>query len=386
MNSFSYSYPVRIHFGDGIMEKALESELAGIGKNILLAYGSGSIKKSGLYDKVLKILLDSGKNVTSFSDIMSNPTYAKVQEGARLAREHDIDFILAVGGGSVSDCCKVVSAQAMIDEDLWQYEYGLKKQPTRFIPMGVVVTVSGTGSEQNNGAVITHEEKQIKGALWGAFATWAILDVELTMTVPFKQVISGAFDTLSHCMETYFGKPGDNNVSDEINESIQRNTIRSIRELLDAPGDRRARGELMWDSAMAENGMLKIGKQTDFQCHMIEHQLAAFTDCNHGAGLAVIHPAVYRRIYKDYVAKFSRWATVVWGVPSGGKTDEAIAREGIEALSSFIKRIGLPSTFSEMGITDKGLLRKTADTCILTPGCARELGRDEIYQLLVECN
>ena len=384
MDAFNFSYPVKTHFGDGIMEQTLEAELAKVGENILLAYGGGSVKKTGLYDKVLQILLDKGKNVTEFGGIMPNPTYAKVQEGARLVTENKIDFILAVGGGSVSDCCKVVSAQAKIEEDIWDYEYSMKKQPVEFVPMGVVVTVSGTGSEQNNGAVITHEEKQVKGALWGAFADWAILDIELTMTVPFRQVISGAFDTLSHCMETYFGKPDNNNVTDEINESVQRNTIRNIRDLLNNPDDRNARSELMWDSAMAENGILKIGKQTDFQCHMIEHQLAAFTDCNHGAGLAVIHPAVYRAIYQDNVTKFVRWSTVVWGIPADKKSDDAIAMEGIEALVAFITEIGLPTNFTEMNITEKDVFRKTADSCILTPGCARKLDRDEIYQLLVE--
>jgi alcohol dehydrogenase YqhD (iron-dependent ADH family) len=385
MNPFNYSYPVKIYFGDGITEQTLETEFANKGKNTLLAYGGGSVKKTGLYDKIHKILLNSGKNISDFGGIMPNPTYAKVQEGARLVRENNIDFILAVGGGSVSDCCKVVSAQAKIEEDLWDYEYTLKKQPEEFIPMGVVVTVSGTGSEQNNGAVITHEEKQVKCPLWGAFADWAILDVELTMTVPFKQVVSGAFDTLSHCMETYFGKPGDNNVTDEINESVQRNTIRNIRALLENPEDRTARSELMWDSAMAENGILKLGKQTDFQCHMIEHQLAAYTDCNHGAGLAVIHPAVYRRIYEDYAPKFARWSSEVWGIAVDGKTDETVALEGVEALAAFIREIGLPCTFTEMGITDKDVFRKTADSCILTPGCARKLDRNEIYQMLAEC-
>lgn len=383
MNAFNYSYPVKTYFGDGIAEQTLKAELAKAGNNILFAYGGGSIKKTGLYDKILKILADCGKNVTEFGGIMPNPTYSKVQEGARLVREHNIDFILAVGGGSVSDCCKVVSAQAKITEDLWDYEYGLKKLPAEFIPLGVIVTVSGTGSEQNNGAVITHEEKQVKGALWGAFAGWAILDVELTMTVPFTQVISGAFDTLSHCMETYFGKPGDDNVSDEMNESVQRNTIRNIRNLLKNPEDRNARSELMWDSAMAENGILKIGKQTDFQCHMIEHQLAAFTDCNHGAGLAVIHPAVYRKICKSYVRKFVRWASEVWNIQVRDETDEAGALKGIDSLALFIKEIGLPSTFTEMNITDKAVFRKTADTCVLTPGCALKLERDAVYDLLI---
>ena len=198
----------------------------------MLAYGGGSIKRNGVYDEITGILNAEGKRIVEFSGIMSNPTYAKVQEGAKLAKENNVDLILAVGGGSVSDCCKVVSAQAKLNEDIWEMQTVKHTFLTEFIPLGIIVTVFGTGSEMNNGAVITNEEKKIKGAVWGAQADFAFLDPMYTMSVPMKQVISGAFDTLSHAMETYFGKPDVNNLSDDINEAIMRGVIKNIRTLL----------------------------------------------------------------------------------------------------------------------------------------------------------
>ena len=382
MNSFTYQYPVRQHFGKGCAENAIKEEMKLVGRNVLLAYGRGSLKRTGLYDKMVDWLHECGKNVTDFGGIMPNPTYAKVQEGARIVREQGIDFILAVGGGSVIDCCKIVSAQALLDEDIWDMWYVGHRLPTEFISMGAVVTASGTGAEQNNGAVITHEEKKLKQPLFGAFHSFAVLDSDLTKTVPMKQVISGAFDTLSHCMETYMGKPQATNLSDEINEAVMRNVITNLRRLIRNPDDDFARGELMWASAMAENGMLKLGKQTDFQCHMIEHAVGAYTDCNHGQGLAVIHPALYRRLLEAGKEKLARMAETVWGVK--GTTIEETAMRGIEALEAFIREIGLPTHWSEMGITDESMLRAAADTCFITPGCCRQLTRDEIFELLME--
>lgn len=382
MDNFIYQYPVKQYFGAGCAEEAIKTELKKVGENVLLAYGGGSLKRTGLYDKLRRWLEEAGKNVTDFDGIMPNPTYAKVQEGAQLVRENNIDFILAVGGGSVIDCCKIVSAQAKLDEDIWDMWYVGHRIPTEFIQMGAVVTASGTGAEQNNGAVITHEEKKLKQPLFGAFHSFAVLDSDLTKTVPMKQVISGAFDTLSHCMETYMGRPQATNLSDEINEAVMRNVITNLRRLIRNPDDDFARGELMWASAMAENGMLKLGKQTDFQCHMIEHAVGAYTDCNHGQGLAVIHPALYRRLLEANKEKLARMAEEVWGVK--GTTTKETAMRGIEALEAFIREIGLPTHWSEMGITDESMLRAAADTCFITPGCCRQLTRDEIFELLME--
>lgn len=382
MDNFIFEYPVKQYFGKGCAEEAIKTELKTAGKNVLLAYGSGSLKRNGLYDKLRSWLDESGKNVTDFGGIMPNPTYAKVQEGARLVKENHIDFILAVGGGSVIDCCKIVSVQAKTDEDIWDMQYSQQLFATEFVPMGAVVTASGTGAEQNCGAVITHEEKKLKQPLWGAYHSFAVLDSDLTKTVPMNQVISGAFDTLSHCMETYMGLPHNLNLSDEINEAIMRNVIKNLRSLIQNPDDDFARGELMWASAMAENGMLKLGKQTDFQCHMIEHAVGAYTDCNHGQGLAVIHPALYRHLLDAGEAQLARMAENVWGVKADSSLETV--RMGIDVLESFIKEIGLPTRWSEMGITDESILRAAADTCFIMPGCCKQLSRDEIYEILKE--
>ena len=242
MDNFTYQYPVRQHFGKGCAERAIKEEMGRAGRNVLLAYG-GSLKRTGLYDRLRGWLHECGKHVVDFGGIRPNPTYAKVQEGARLVREQGIDFILAVGGGSVIDCCKIVSAQSRTDEDIWDMMYEAHRLPTGFVP--AVVTASGTGAEQNNGAVITHTAKRLKQPLVGAYHSFAILDSDLTKTLPMKQVVSGAFDTLSHCMETYMGRPQGDNLSDEINEAVMRSVIKNLRALIANPDDDFARGELM---------------------------------------------------------------------------------------------------------------------------------------------
>lgn len=384
MNNFIFENKTKVYFGKGGVKEYLGCILKRYGDTVMLAYGGGSIKRNGVYDEVTRILSAAGKTVIEFSGIMPNPTYAKVQEGAQLARENHVDLILAVGGGSVSDCCKVVSAQAMLDEDIWEMEMTKHTYPIRFIPMGTIVTVFGTGSEMNAGAVITHEEKKLKSGILGAQADFAFLDPTYTLSVPFSQVISGAFDTLSHAMETYFGKPDENNLSDDINEVVMRSVIRNIRALLREPDSYEARSELAWASAMAENGVLKIGKLTDFQCHQIEHQLGAYTDCNHGRGLAVIHPALYRHICTANPARFARFAQRVWNIASGN-SDAETALAGVEALAAFIREIGLPTSLAELGIPDDTDLRAVADSANITAGCCKKLTHEEIYEILLEC-
>ncbi len=380
MNNFIFSYPTKVYFGEGIAKQAFAAELGKMGERVMLAFGGGSVKKNGIYDEVKSLLEQAGKTVVDFSGIMSNPTYAKAREGADLAREYQVDFILAVGGGSVIDCCKVVSAQAELDEDIWDFEYGKGKFPVAGIPMGAVVIVSGTGAEMNAGAVITYEEKKWKGPILGTAASFAILDPAYTKSVPPIQVISGAFDTLSHAMETYFGASDKDNVSDSLALAIMKNTVDNMRRLLKNINDMQARSNLMWDSAMAENGILKCGRLTDFQAHQMEHQLAAYTDCNHGQGLAVIHPVYYRHIVKDASEKFARFAKAVFDVNT--------AEAGIEALENFIKECGLPTKMNQLKsaitITPE-VLRQVADTCNIIKSGPRELSRDEIYEILMEC-
>lgn len=380
MKNFVYEYATKVYFGEGAVKEHLKTALSAYGENVMLAYGGGSVKANGIYDEITTILKEAGKKVTDFSGIMSNPTYAKVQEGAAFAKENHIDFILAVGGGSVIDCCKIVAAQAKTEDDIWKMEMEEHRFPTAVLPMGAVVTASGTGAEMNGGAVITNDEVQIKAGLGAAAPRFAILDPGYTMSVPKMQVISGAFDTLSHAMETYFGNSDEDNVSDDVALAIMKNTVKNMRRLLKDINDVQARGNLMWDSAMAENGILKVGRVTDFQAHQIEHQLGAYTDCNHGQGLAVIHPAYYRHIVKDAPEKFLRFAKEVFGAET--------AEAGIDALAAFIEECGLPTKLgqlkSRVEITPE-VLRKVADTCNIIPCNPRQLDRDEVYDILMEC-
>lgn len=387
MENFVYEYPTKVYFGKGAARQHLANILSAYGPNVLLAYGGGSIKKNGVYEEITGILKENGKTVTEFTGIMSNPTWEKVREGAKLAQENKIDLVLAVGGGSVVDCCKVVCAQAVTDEDLWEVEM-VRHSPLPFkpIPLGAVVTASGTGAEMNGGAVITNEAVKIKGGMYAAAPRFAILDPDYTMTLPRMQVLSGAFDTLSHAMETYFGRSDRDNVSDEVALAIMVSTVINMRTLIKDIHDYTARSNLMWTSAMAENGILKVGRLTDFEAHQIEHQLGAYTDCNHGQGLAVIHPAYYRHLYKSAVPKFAKFARTVWGVCEA--EDEKAAQDGIKALAGFIQECGLPTKLSQLRskteITPE-LLRQVADSTNLLPNGYKQFTHDEICEILMEC-
>lgn len=380
MNTFTYSYLTKVYFGQGIAPNAFAEELPKVGTTVMLAYGSGSIKKNGIYEEMVSLIKKAGKEIVEFYGIMPNPTYAKVQEGAALAREQQVDFILAVGGGSVIDCCKVISAQAVLNEDIWELEYDKGNFPTSGIPMGAVVTASGTGAEMNQGAVITYEEKMWKGPIFGTGASFAILDPAYTMSVPPMQVLSGAFDTLSHAMETYLGSSDEDNVSDDVALAVMRNTVDNMRRLLTDIHDIQARSNLMWDSAMAENGILKAGRVTDFQVHQMEHQLGAYTDCNHGQGLAVIQPVYCRHIMEAAREKFTRFAKMVF--------DAETAEAGLDELETLIQQCKLPTRMGELKSTviiTPEVLRKVADTSNLIKTGPRELTRDEIYEILCEC-
>ena len=380
MENFVYEYPTKVCFGMGAAKANLPGILSAYGPNVLLAYGGGSIKKNGVYEEITGILKEAGKNITEFTGIMPNPTWAKVQEGANLARERKIDLVLAVGGGSVVDCCKIVCAQAVTGEDLWDLEMVRHKISSRApIPLGAVVTASGTGAEMNGGAVITNEDAKIKGGMFAAAPRFAILDPEYTMSLPRMQVLSGAFDTLSHAMETYFGRSDRDNVSDQVALAIMHSTVVNMRTLLRDIQDYTARSNLMWTSAMAENGILKVGRVTDFECHQMEHQLGAYTDCNHGQGLAVLHPAYYRHIVKDAPEKFARLGRVVFEVEG--------AEAAVDALAAFIRECGLPTRLgqlkSKVEITPE-LLRQVADSVNLLPNGPRQLTHDEVYEILKE--
>ena len=387
MNNFIFQNATKVYFGKGCVREYL-SCLTKATDTVMLAYGGGSIKKNGIYEEVLGILKAEGKAVVEFSGIMANPTYKKVLEGAKLARESGADMILAVGGGSVMDCCKAVSLAARYEGDIWEDFWVrpgvIEVEP---LPLGVIVTVAGTGSECNGGAVITNEEKRIKtGRDYPKLNPgFALMDPTYTYSVPVRQMVSGGFDILSHIMETYFSEPNEDNVSDDIMEALMKSVIRNLRAAVRNPQDYTARSNLMWDSTMAENRIIKMGKKCDFQCHNMEHQLGAYTDCNHGCGLAVLHPVYYRHIYQAGLPKFVRFAQNVWGISRRGMTDDEMALAGVEALAEFIREMGLPTTLKELGVTDQAQLREIADSCGISAGSYRRMTHEEILEIFREC-
>jgi alcohol dehydrogenase YqhD (iron-dependent ADH family) len=388
MNNFIFENATKVYFGKGCVKEYLACNLSKYGNNVMLAYGRGSINKNGIYDEVVDILKASGKQVTEFSGIMPNPTYGKVLEGAHMVRENHVDVILGVGGGSVMDCCKAISMAAATDKDIWK-EYWEKLGVIDFqpIPVGVIVTVAGTGSEMNGGAVITNEEKQVKTGrdYPKCNPQFALMDPVYTFSVSPLQTASGGFDILSHIMETYFSEPNEDNVSDDISEALMRCVIKNIRVVMKNPEDYTARSNLMWASAMSENRIIKLGKKMDFECHQIEHQMGAYSNCNHGCGLSVISPVYYRHIYEAGLQKFVHFAVKSWGVQTDGKSDKQVAREGIEALSCFIKEISLPTTLNEIGITQKQCLKEIADSCNISNGSYKRMTHEEILSILEEC-
>jgi alcohol dehydrogenase YqhD (iron-dependent ADH family) len=388
MNNFIFENATKVYFGKGCVKEYLACLAGSYGEKVLLAYGGGSIKKNGIYDEVVSALGKAGKTIIEFPGIMSNPTYEKVLEGARLAKEHQVDMILGVGGGSVMDCCKAVSMAAVSKKDIWD-EYWEKPGIIDFepLPLGVIVTVAGTGSECNGGAVITNETLKIKTGrdYPKCNPKFALMDPEYTYSVPVKQMISGGFDILSHIMETYFSEPNEDNVSDDISEALMRSVIKNLRDAIKNPEDYTARSNLMWASTMAENRIIKLGKKCDFECHQMEHQLGAYTDCNHGCGLAVLHSVYYRHIYEEGLPKFVRFAENVWQIEKGGMTDRQFAKAGVEALADFIKEIGLPTTLRELGLESQEGLKEIADSCNLAPGSYKKMTHKEILEIFKEC-
>ena len=387
MNNFIFQNATKVYFGKGCVQEYLTC-LTGSYSTVMLAYGGGSIKKNGIYGEVVGILEKAGKTVVEFPGIMANPTYQKVLEGAALAKEVHADIILGIGGGSVMDCCKAISLAARYDGDIWEDFWArpgiIQTEP---LPLGVIVTVAGTGSECNGGAVITNTEKKIKtGRDYPKLnPKFALMDPTYTYSVPQKQMVSGGFDILSHIMETYFSEPNEDNVSDDLMEALMKSVIRNLRIAIKNPTDYTARSNLMWDSTMAENRIIKMGKKCDFECHNMEHQLGAYTDCNHGCGLAVLHPVYYRHIYREGLPKFVRFAENVWGIARDGKSDEELAAAGIDALADFIQEIGLPTTLKELGVSNRSELQEIAGSCGISAGSYKKMTKEEILEIFQEC-
>ena len=380
---FCYHNPTKIYFGKSALEN-LSTELKNYGNTVLLVYGRGSVKKLGLYDKIKAILAEEGKKVFELSGIKSNPTYTKMLEGARIVRENKVDLILAVGGGSVVDCAKAISISAYCKGDPWQrYWMNFEDVDNEIVPVGCVLTMTGTASEMNGGSVITNEEQKIKGGRVfpsNVNPKFSILNPEYTFSVPKRQMVSGIFDIMSHLMEQYFSGD-DDNTTDYIIEGILESLIHSARKALRNPVDYEARSNIMWCATMGLNTITGLSKEQDWEVHMIEHQVGAYTDCPHGEGLAVISVPYYHYIYKYGIDKFVRFAKKVWGVELGkNASKEGYALKGIEKLSEFIKELGLPTTLRELGATED-MLEKIADSTVLGGGY-KKLTKQEVLEIL----
>ena len=379
---FTYYNPTKIHFGKDALNK-LAGELAAYGENVLLVYGKGSVKRTGIYDKVVKILADANKRVTELEGIKPNPSYSQVLEGARLVRENKVDLILAVGGGSVIDCAKGISVSAYCDGDPWtKYWINFEDVTGTIVPVGSVLTMAGTGSEMNGGSVITNEDVMLKnGRVFpsSVYPKFSILDPEFTYTVPKYQMISGIFDTMSHLMEQYFSGD-DDNVTDYLLEGLMRSLIVSARKACDNPTDYEARSNIMWAATLGLNTLTGVSKTQDWEVHMIEHQVGAYTDCAHGAALGVISVPYYKYIYKYGVQKFKRFAENVFGIDTAGMSDDEAALKGIDALGAFIKELGIPENLRALGVTED-MLKPIADSAV-TGGGYYKMEAEDILKVL----
>ena len=356
MNDFRFYNPVRIHFGKDALEH-LPDELASVGKKILLVYGGGSIKRSGLYDRVTAMLKAAGKEVLELSGVMPNPRTEKVYEGIELCKKHGVEFILAVGGGSVIDCSKAIAVGARTDRDFWQAFFVNWEEAEDAIPLGTILTIPATGSEMDRSSVITNRATGEKNGYDSdlTYPKFSILDPTLTYTLPKNQMVNGIVDTLSHIWELYFSEPDTESVTDTLAEALMRSVIAAARAALKDPTDYVARANMMWASTFALCGMLNNGKKTDWASHNIEHPLSALFDVPHGAGLAVIHPN-YMKYFCSYAPeRYARYAVNVWGVDPSGKTALEVAQEGIEVTRDFFNEIGAPATLTDLGIPDSAI-------------------------------
>ena len=384
MNDFMYYMPVRVYFGQGGVKKHLARELEKYGKNIMVVYGGGSVKRSGIFDEVASVLKECGKNIIEFGGVPSNPTYEKVQEGIALYKENNVDLMIALGGGSVVDCTKIMAAGAEIEGDIWTEEFENHHFPETMGKYAVILTISGAGAEMDHLGACTSEARQEKRTFVGPYAQFVIEDPSYLMSVPLKVFTPGVYDSLSHCMESYFGIGF--NVWDEINESLMKNIVTNGRALMETPDSMEIRSNLMWDSSLIQSFSFYMGKPGDFQAHGMENMLAARTHGTHGVQLAILQPVYYDRIVEGDPAKFARFAEKVFDVDPNGKDDLTVAKEGIQALRDFIKTLQLPATFAEAGIeVTEETAKATSEICSLTTTNARQLTREEIYEIILSC-
>ncbi len=384
LGNFTYHNPTKLYFGKDALDSLAEA-VNGFGPNVMLSYGGGSIRRSGLYDRVLSVLHACGKTVIEDGGVMPNPTYDRVLLGAKRARENGIDLILAVGGGSVCDYAKAVSVSAYCSEDPWEKFFVRGEEPSeRILPVGCVLTMTGTGSEMNGGSVITNRERMIKkGHVFGSevMPRFSILDPTLTYTLPEWQMVAGIYDAFNHICEQYFSGE-DENVTDYLCEGLMRALISASYRAKKDPHDYEARSDIMWAATWALNTLLDKGKTTDWEVHMLGQAVGAYTDATHGMTLSAVSLPYYRHILKYGLKKFRRFAISVWGVSEEG-SDEEIAKKGLAALENWMKDMGLVLNISDLGVTPD-MIEDIADATFIQEGGYHVLTRDEIVEILKE--
>ena len=385
LGNFEYSNPTKLYFGENSLD-FLNQELAKYGENVMLVYGGGSIKKNGIYDQVVNILKANNKNIFEDSGVMPNPTVEKLYEGCKIAKENNVDLILAVGGGSVCDYSKAVSVSAYCEEDPWdKYYLRMEDVDNKIIPVGCVLTMVGTGSEMNGGAVITNHETKLKiGHVFGdnVFPKFSILNPTFTYTLPRYQMVAGFYDIMSHICEQYFSGD-DDNTSDYIAEGLLKSLINSSKVAIKDPENYEARSNIMWIATWALNTLIAKGKATDWMVHMIGQSVGAYTDATHGMTLAAVSMAYYHHIMEAGLPKFKRYAINVWNVNPEGKTDLEIANAGLDAMEAWMNEIGLVMNLTDLGVKED-MLEGIADGTFINQGGYKVLTHDEIVEILKE--
>ena len=383
LGNFSYCNPTKLYFGEGAV-KFLNDELPKYGKNVVLIYGGGSIKKNGIYQTVIDILNQNGKTVTEIAGVMPNPTVDKLYEGVKIARDANADLLLAVGGGSVIDYAKAVSVSVNCNEDPWEKYYVRFEEPScKTLPVGAVLTMVGTGSEMNAGSVITNPKAKLKiGKVFAdenVMPKFSILDPTYTFTLPHYQMVSGIYDIFSHILEQYFSGT-DDNTSDYIAEGLMRSVIHSSLIANKNMSDYEARSNIMWTATWALNTLIAKGKTTDWEVHMLGQAVGAYTDATHGMTLAAVSMAYYKYIMPSGLAKFKRFAENVWGVDPAGKSDEEVANEGLAAMENWMKELGLVMNITDLGVTPD-MLEGLADATLIMDGGYKVLSREEVIDI-----
>jgi alcohol dehydrogenase YqhD (iron-dependent ADH family) len=383
MNNFTFQNTTKIIFGKGT-ENTVGKEVAQYSKKVLLHYGGGSIKKTGLYDRVVRSLRDAGVEYVELGGVKPNPRLSLIYEGIELCRKNDIGFILAVGGGSVIDSAKGIAVGVCYEGDVWDL-YLRKDTAVKALPIGVVLTIPAAGSESSGASVVTNEDGQLKRDIGYEFLRpqFSILDPEVCFTLPAYQVACGATDIMAHIMERYFTNTPNVELTDRLCEATLTTIINNVPLALANPNDYNAFAEIMWAGTVAHNDILGTGRAQDWASHKIEHELSGIYDIAHGAGLAIVFPAWMKYVYKANLSRFVQYAVRVWKVEQDFSDPEKTALDGIARLEAFLRSIGMPTRLADAGITEDRF-EEMAEKCAASFGVIgglKKLSKDDIVNI-----